>query len=476
VSSVAEDKRYYEKVATELSSQSDVESYVLGAIIAYPDEWAVKMIERVTPDLFTNKLNRVICRAVARLFDSKSPIGPLSVFLNIEESGELSSTFGDSVRSASEVFREHLVKMSTFSSPATNVEYYWNVLVERSRRRRLAVSGDKIQRMATDGEHTSLEVGAYAQEVADFAMASVDDEKVVHVASLIDEELDRIDKVSHGYLNPPGISTGFDDLDGLIGGFHRGDYVVIGARPSVGKTALCLDLIRSMEIPTMLFSIEMGRHQVVERLLSGASGVPLYTICAGRLGPSSQQVVEESSDQLVKLPLWIDASKRLTTRDVYRRIRRLSGEHDISMVMIDYVQLMSHHDRHDNRQQELTAVSRDLKIIAGEFNVALCVFSQLSRPDRSLKKVRKPRLEDLRDSGAFEQDADVVMFLHNPKEGEEEKPYALKLAKREHERSIKLIVAKQRNGPTGSVDLTFVCSTTTFISGGKEEVKDEPDF
>lgn len=434
----------------------EIEALVLGGLMWEGKGYdAAVVMEYGSREMFSTRQNRQIFDAIGRLFVSGRPIEPDLVFAEAFEHGDIScfaSKKGGSDARGS-LFR-YVTALRTRTSPITDVSHYVKVLRDRYHLQKLGITGDRIKDLAGNvGERTVKGVVQEAQGLVD-RVITYDDSFGHDIRVLTEESEAELRSIQNQECRSRGVESGFVELDRLTLGFRPGDFYIVGGRPSVGKTSLCLDLIVNMRLSTVFFSIEMSAVELTNRLLASISGVSLHKIRSGQIPVSQRASVEDAAGYMKEMNLYIEDSPSLTPRDIRTRLRILSAKRDVKLVMVDYVQLMNHHRRFDNRQQELTAVSRDLKTIAREHGVILCVFSQLSR----IRDKRKPRLEDLRDTGALEQDADVVMFLH------QDKPDRKCLA-----RFVDLIVAKQRNGPIGSLRLVFWGPTTTFRGTGNLE-------
>ena len=254
-----------------------------------------------------------------------------------------------------------------------------------------------------------------------------------------------------------GVPTGFVELDELTNGLHAGQMIIIAARPGMGKSTLGLDLARAASIknqlPSVFFSLEMGKSEIVQRLISAEAGVPLNHIRKGQMGDDDWQRIARKTGEVSSAPLYIDDSPNLTMMEIRAKARRLKQRHDLRLVVVDYLQLMTSGKRVENRQVEVSEFSRSLKLLAKELDVPVVAISQLNRgPEQRTDK--KPMLSDLRESGSLEQDADMVVLLHREDAYERESPRA---------GEADLILAKHRNGPTGMVTVAFQGHYSRFV-------------
>ena len=270
-----------------------------------------------------------------------------------------------------------------------------------------------------------------------------------------------------------GLPTGFYELDKMTTGFHKGDLIIIAARPAMGKTSFALSILHHISvkenIPSAFFSLEMSKEQIVMRLLCNEARVPLKRIRSGFLNKNELDSITEAALSMAKAPLFIDDTASLTILDLRAKARRLKKEKDIGIVVVDYLQLLKSHRRTENRQQEVAEISRSLKALAKELEIPVVALAQLSR-QTEIRADKRPQLADLRESGSIEQDADIVMFIHRPE-------YYKKNPTPEEEGLAEIIIAKQRNGPTGTINLAFIKEITRFENLAKttpeEEIEEE---
>jgi len=278
----------------------------------------------------------------------------------------------------------------------------------------------------------------------------------VSITNILSATFERIDELHRDQGKLRGLATGFVDLDQKLGGLQKSDLVILAARPSMGKTSLALDIIRNVgvnaKVPVGIFSLEMSKDQLVDRLLSAQSDVNLWKIRTGHLNDEDFEKIGEAMGVLSESPIFIDDAAGSTVMEVRTKARRLHMEHNVGLIVIDYLQLMSGKNT-DNRVQEVSEISRSLKILARELNIPVVALSQLSRGVEN-RPDKVPQLSDLRESGSIEQDADVVMFIYR------EDMYKGKESRRPNIAEIH--IKKHRNGPTGQVDLFFDAEKTSF--------------
>ena len=273
----------------------------------------------------------------------------------------------------------------------------------------------------------------------------------------------------------PAKGTGLEELDKITGGFQNSELVVLASRPSMGKTSLALDIMRHVsvnsKVPVGIFSLEMSKDQLVDRLLSSQSDVNLWKIRTGHLNDEDFEKIGQAMGELSESPIFIDDAAGSNIMEIRTKARRLQSEHGVGLIVVDYLQLMEGRNQ-ENRVQEVSEISRALKLLARELNVPVLALSQLSRGVES-RPDKVPQLADLRESGSIEQDADVVGLLYKPKSGSEDDEGGP--AAEEDSVPVNLLIAKQRNGPTGDVNLTFLKSYTRFESAAKVSDEDVPN-
>ena len=365
---------------------------------------------------------------------------------------------GDLVRAGGAPYLHTLIS----SVPtAANAGYYAKIIRERAIMRRLVEAGTKIVQLGytEEGEVDDAVDQAQAEVYAVTERRESDD--YVQLSQLLPDAYDEIEKISSGVVGQ-GVKTGFKDLDALTNGFHPGNMIVLAARPAVGKSTLGLDIARYASIhkreTSVIFSLEMSKSEITMRMLSAEARVPLNNIRSGRLNEEEWSRMARRMGEISDAPMFIDDSANLSLMEIRAKARRLKQRHDLKLIVIDYLQLMTSGKRVENRQQEVSEFSRQLKLLAKELNVPVVAISQLNRSPEQ-RSDKKPMLSDLRESGSIEQDADVVILLHR------EDLYDSQNRSGEAD----LIVAKHRNGPTRTITVAsqlhiarFTDMATTF--------------
>ncbi len=430
----------------------EAESSVLGSILLDRDAM-IKMGDVLTADDFYSQAHGRIYEAMVYLFEHREPIDVLSVSNKLEENGALTQIGG----------RSYLVSLSNGVPTASNVLHYAKIVQKKSLLRRLIGASRNISELAySEDEDVEKTLDQAEQELFSVSQKSLK-KNFVPIPQILTETFERIDQLHQQKGQIRGIPTGFTDLDNLMAGMQRSDLIILAARPSMGKTAFCLDIARfvavSAKVPVGIFSLEMSKEQLVDRLLCSQAGVDMWKMRTGQLSHQGEvndfQKIGEAMGVLSEAPIFIDDTPGTNIMQIRTKARRLQSEHGLGFIVVDYLQLIEGRtNKSDNRVQEVSEISRALKGIARELNVPVLALSQLSRAVET-RNEPIPQLSDLRDSGSIEQDADVVMFI-----------YRQAMYKKDLDASQRNIaeihVKKQRNGPTGAVNLFFDDTRVTF--------------
>jgi replicative DNA helicase len=340
---------------------------------------------------------------------------------------------------------------------AANAGYYARIVRERAILRRLVEVGTRIVQLGYSGDGDANEL----VDRAEAEVYGVTDRRVsedyLSLSEIMPGALEEIEAINSRGGTLSGVPTGFADLDALTNGLHPGQMIVVAARPAMGKSALALDICRSASVrsglTSVLFSLEMSRNEITMRLLSAEARVPLHAMRTGQLGEDDWTRLARRMSEVVDAPLFIDDSPNMSMMEIRAKCRRLKQRNDLRLVVVDYLQLMSSPKRVENRQQEVSELSRSLKLLAKELNVPVVALAQLNRGPE-LRTDKRPLLADLRESGSIEQDSDVVILLHREDAYERESPRA---------GEADLIIAKHRNGPTTTVTVAFQGHYSRFV-------------
>ncbi|MDX6231037.1 MAG: replicative helicase, partial [Frankiales bacterium] len=340
---------------------------------------------------------------------------------------------------------------------AANAHYYAKIVQERAVLRRLVEAGTRIVQLGYSGDGEVDEVVDRAQAAVYEVTERRTTEDYVRLEEVMPATLDEIEAIGSRGGGMTGVPTGFAELDELTNGLHPGQMIVLAARPALGKSTLGLDFARSAAIKnglaTCIFSLEMGRTEITMRLLSAEARVPLHHMRSGKMTDEDWARLARRMGEVAEAPLFIDDSPNITMMEIRAKARRLKQRHQLKLIVVDYMQLMSSAKRVENRQQEVSEMSRSMKLLAKELDVPVVAISQLNRGAEQ-RTDKKPQLSDLRESGSIEQDADMVILLHREDAYEKESPRA---------GEADLIVAKHRNGPTAIITVAFQGHYSRFV-------------
>lgn len=444
----------------------EAEQSLLGSLLIDKDA-VIKVGDAVRADDFYKESHGHIYDAIVHLFGRHEPIDILSVGNRLEELEKLQQCGG----------RAYLVELSNAVPTSSHAPHYSNIVQKKATLRRLISSASQISALGFD-EADDVEATLDKAEQSLFAVSQKYlKQTFTSLRSVLSDAFDRIDDLHKNRGKLRGISTGFGDLDNILGGMQKSDLVVLAARPSVGKTSLALDIARSAAIrskkPVGLFSLEMSKEQLVDRMICAEANVDLWKLRTGRLSDRDDDFprIGQALGTLSEAPIYIDDSPGANVMEIRTKARRLQTEHGLGMVVIDYIQLMeSRAGGSDNRVQQVSEITRALKGIARELDVPVLALSQLSRVVESMKP-SIPRLSHLRESGSIEQDADVVMFIYRKAM---DKNYQSDELAPEEKRLAEIHIAKHRNGPTGVIKLMFDEKRASFVSLERRSVTPRP--
>lgn len=427
----------------------DAEKSILGAILI-DDEVLADATEFVKVNDFYDKRHAIIFDAMMHLYEKHKPVDLLTLTDQLKRKKELETVGGSA----------YLSELTTYVPTAAHASSYAEIVAQKAVRRRLIRASGDISELGYDENTTTQEL----LEKAEAELFSVSDQSlkqdVTSLESILTDSFDRMEELHRNKGQLRGIRTGYRDLDNMTAGLQRSDLFILAARPAMGKTTLVTNLAYNVATiakqPVLFFSLEMSKEQLVDRMLADASGVDAWNIRTGNLSDEDFSKLSEAMGELAEAPIFIDDTPGLSVLEMRTKARRVSHEHPLGLIIVDYLQLMTASGRTDgNRVQEVSEISRGLKLIARELNVPLIALSQLSRAVEN-RPDKKPQLADLRESGSIEQDADIVAFIHRPGYYEPDNP--------ELENITELIIAKHRNGPVGKVDLFFHPERLRFMS------------
>ena len=411
------------------------EQSVLGGMLLSKDAIS-EVVEILRERDFYRPAHELIYDAILDLYSRGEPADPVTVSAELTKRGDLTRAGG----------APYLHTLISSVPTAANASYYAKIIRERAIMRRLVEAGTKIVQLGYTVEGEVDEAVNQAQAEVHAVTERRAAEDYIQLSELLPAAFDEIEKISSGVVGE-GVKTGFKDLDALTHGFHPGNMIVLAARPAVGKSTLGLDIARYASIhkgdTSVIFSLEMSRSEITMRMLSAEARVPLNNIRSGALSDEEWARMARRMGEISEAPLFIDDSPNLSLMEIRAKARRLKQRHNLKLIVIDYLQLMTSGKRVENRQQEVSEFSRQLKLLAKELNVPVVAISQLNRSPEQ-RSDKKPMLSDLRESGSIEQDADVVILLHRDDLYDQQNRSG----------EADLIVAKHRNGPTRTITVS----------------------
>lgn len=407
--------------------------------------------DMITPDTFYSDKHRIVFQAILKLHTKSEPVDLLSLSTKLEELGQLEQVGG----------RSYLADLVESVPASTNVKHYAKLLEKKEIQRKLINTGEYVSELGfAEGEGEIEDILDQAEKKI-FGVTNVPrGQKFISIKHSLEETWAQIEKLQDSDGELRGVPSGFPALDNMLAGFQKSDLIILAARPSVGKTTLALDIARNAAVKhgvaVGIFSLEMSASQLTQRMLSAHSKVDAWKLRTGKLSADQEfQALSEALATLSKAPIYIDDQAGNNITKMKAAARRLKSEHDLGLIVIDYLQLMNTNKNYDNMVNQVTEISRSLKGLARELDVPVIALSQLSRAVES--RGGKPRLSDLRDSGSIEQDADVVMFIHR-------EDRAGTRSENESTGIAEILIEKHRNGPVGKVDLFFDEKTSSFLS------------
>jgi replicative DNA helicase len=443
-----------------LPANVDAERFVLGSILLNQDNY-FQVAGAVEPEDFSLEKHRRIFGRMKDLYDRGEKIDRVTLANELMKQGQIESVDGFA----------YLVSLDEGLPALSNLDSYVRIVKDKATLRKLIFSAQKIIDRCLIGEEEPDEILAGAEESLLKLGEARSGERLESPATVIGKFPGGVNAFLDPSQRVSGLSTGFAKFDELTGGLHGGELLILAARPSMGKTALALNVAQhvathpQMRKPVAVFSLEMSSASLLTRLLCSAARVDQHKFRAGYLNVDERRKLQVALADLTESPLYLDDTAGVNLMDIHSKLRRMQAEHGLSLVVIDYLQLMSNRGRSENRNQEVSAISRGLKLMAKDLNVPFLVLSQLSRASETRIGDHKPQLSDLRDSGSIEQDADLVAFIFREEVYKRDREDLRGLAD--------LIIAKQRNGPIGNVPLRFLGQFTRFENRA-EDLPEEP--
>jgi len=434
---------YIEKI---LPQSLEAEIAVLGSMVLDKDAVALA-IELLDPSSFYADANQKIFSAVVSLYDNNKPVDILTLVEELRKRGELDKVGGPS----------YIAAMASAIPTAANIEHYARIVKEKSTLRSLiSTSTAVIQECYSNRVDVDELLDKAETMMFDITSRKHLSTGSITIKEIIKDSIETIDNLYQRKESITGIPTSFHELDVMTAGLQKSDLIVMAGRPSMGKSALAASIVEYAgvveKIPVAFFSLEMAKEQLVQRILCSYARVNAHKVRTGFLSQSDWPRLTNAAGKLSEAPIYIDDTPAISSLELRAKARRLKSQFDIQLIVVDYLQLMRGSARIENRQQEISELSRSLKALARELNVAIISISQLSRAVEQ-RQDHRPQLSDLRESGAIEQDADLVLLLlreeyYNPTE--------------ENKGVAEVIVAKQRNGPVGSIKLAFIAEYARF--------------
>ncbi len=440
--------------AAKLPPQNlDAEVSILGAILI-DENVLTRVSDKLSADDFYDHRHELIYAAIIRLYERHSPVDLLTLSDELKKKGELDDAGGSN----------YLTELTNQVPTAAHAESYAEIIAQNAMRRRLITASSMIAELAFDEAKNSGELLEHAEQhlftVSDQALR----QDLTSLEQILTESFDRMEELHRDKSKIRGVSTGYRDMDNLLAGFQRSDLIILAARPAMGKSTFALNLAHNVAVGSkqsvLVFSLEMSKEQLVDRMLADEAGVDAWNIRTGNLSDEDFEKLSHAMGVMAEAPIYIDDTPGVSVLEMRTKARRAAHEHQLGLIVVDYLQLMSGTAKSygDNRVQEISEISRGLKLIAREMNVPVLALSQLSRSVES-RNPPHPQLSDLRESGSIEQDADIVMFLYR-------EDYYNPDTDRQHVTDV--MVKKHRNGPTGGIELYFHPERLRFMSLDKK--------
>lgn len=428
----------------------EAEVSLLGSILI-DDDVITAIADRIDSSDFYDRRHGTIYAAILKLYEQHKPIDLLTLSSSLKDNDDLQSIGGAS----------YLTELTNAVPTAAHGEHYADIVAEKSMRRKLIKASEDIVKLSFhQGDGTVAEILEEAEKRIFAVSQRTTRQDLVSIEQILAEGFDRLDELHKNKGKLRGIKTGWKDLDNKTAGLQRSDLFILAARPAMGKTTFVLNLAQNVAVQekqaVLFFSLEMSKDQLVDRMLSAQSGVDAWNIRTGNLSDDDFEKLGSSMGELSEAPIYIDDTPGITVMEMRTKARREAQKHPLGLIIIDYLQLMSgsRAGGEFNRVQEVSEISRGLKLIAREMNVPVIALSQLSRSVEN-RSPQIPQLSDLRESGSIEQDADLVAFLYR-------EDYYNPDTDRQH--IADLIIAKHRNGPTGRIEFYFHPEKLKFVS------------
>ncbi len=444
-----------------LPYNNEAEQSVLGCVFVDPQS-LITIAENLYPDDFYIPQNRLVYSAMLDLWNRGEAVDSITL---TKELGKNLDAIGG---------YDYLARLAIVTPTTQNLKAYIKIVADKSSLRKLISAANTIADMGYDSDDDISVIMGTAEKCIYDVVQNRNMTGVYHIKDVLVSTFDQIEQLSLNKGKVNGVPSGFSDLDAVTNGFHPSELIIIAARPGMGKTSFAMNIAQyaamHANVPTAVFNLEMSKEQLGTRIIWSESLIPGDKIRTGNLNEKDWPILANAVGKLSKAPLFIDDTASISITDIRAKAQKLQLEHGLGLIIIDYLQLMQGSKRTESRQQEISEISRSLKILAKDLNVPIIALSQLSRAVES-RTDKRPMLSDLRDSGAIEQDADIVMFIYRDEyyrkeAGEEEDPSAKAANKGESE----IIIAKHRNGAVGTVKLLFQGNITKFKNPIKTDV------
>lgn len=431
-------------------SAPEIEAAVLGAMLI-EKEAVPKALELLKSKSFYSKAHQLIFETMISLFESGEPIDTVTVYEELKKRNQVDDVGG----------AVYLSQLSQNISSAANIEFHARIILEKQILRGLITSSHEIARSAYEGSSDAFDILDEAERKIFEITESHLQKSFQGMDRAVRDALEYIEAIHSQTHKRFSVPTGFYELDELLGGFQKSDLIIVAARPSMGKTAFALTVARNAavdhKVPVGVFSLEMSTMQLIIRLLCAEGRLNAHLVRTGKLPHEEGVKLSKNAHKLINAPIFVDDSPAQTVLEIRAKARRLKAEHQVGLIVIDYLQLMQGPAKAESREREISHISRSLKSLAKELNIPVIALSQLNRAVEA-RPDKRPQLSDLRESGSIEQDADVVIFLNRPE--------YYGIMKDDNGDSLEgvaeVIIGKQRNGPTGTVKLAFIKDYARF--------------
>ena len=453
------------KALPDMPHSLEAEQALLGCILL-DNRIQVEVASSLKEEDFYAETHKIIFNAMNEIIIQNKPVDIVILTDYLENKGELESAGGI----------EYIATLADYMPSTANYQSYFDIVKADSMRRKLILGASNIIEKSKETQN-QIDALSFAEKVVYDISDTADTSEMKKISSILPDVMLKLDEIAKDKSSTKGIKTGFKGIDSLLNGLHKSDLIILAARPAVGKTSFSMNIVENVALQgytCAVFSLEMSKEQLAQRMMCSVAGVSMSNANKGVMNRTEWLKIAKAREMLANAKIYIDDAAMTNPQQIMSKCRRLKAKEGLDLVMIDYIQLMqaAGNKKHDNRQQEITEISRYLKILAKELNVPVIALSQLSRAIEQRKG--RPQLSDLRESGAIEQDADIVMFIHRPDKNATEK----ELAEGTVQRNVaEIIIEKHRNGGTGIVKLYFKGECTKFIDlaeDGEPEIEEIP--